>query len=111
MPNLPADAAIRSIETLLYSISNVLYLPVLLGIAALTLYMLVCFGTFGAEWRTPSVFWFVGGTDPDQYAKAKAAGRTADLPTNHSPHFAPVLHPTLQTGVETLVTAAAAWLT
>jgi metal-dependent amidase/aminoacylase/carboxypeptidase family protein len=69
------------------------------------------FGTFGAEWRTPSVFWFVGGTDPDQYAKAKAAGRTADLPTNHSPHFAPVLHPTLQTGVETLVTAAAAWLT
>ncbi|HWW70095.1 MAG TPA: MotA/TolQ/ExbB proton channel family protein, partial [Duganella sp.] len=50
MPNLPADAAIRSIETLLYSISNVLYLPVLLGIAALTLYMLVCFGTFGAEW-------------------------------------------------------------
>jgi hypothetical protein len=50
MPNLPADAAIRSIETLLYSISNVLYLPVLAGIAALTLYMLVCFGTFGAEW-------------------------------------------------------------
>jgi hippurate hydrolase len=69
------------------------------------------FGTFGAEWRAPSVFWFVGGTDPDQYAKAKAAGRTADLPTNHSPHFAPVLHPTLQTGVETLVTAAAEWLT
>lgn len=50
MPNLPADAAIRAIETLLYSISNVLYLPVLLAIAALTLYMLVCFGTFGAEW-------------------------------------------------------------
>ena len=69
------------------------------------------FGTFGAAWHAPSVFWFVGGTDPDQYAKAKAAGRTADLPTNHSPHFAPVLHPTLETGVETLVTAAAAWLT
>jgi amidohydrolase len=69
------------------------------------------FGTFGAEWHVPSVFWFVGGTDPDEYARAKAAGRTADLPTNHSPHFAPVLHPTLQTGVETLVTAAGAWLT
>jgi amidohydrolase len=69
------------------------------------------FGTFGAEWHVPSVFWFVGGTDPDEYAKAKAAGRTADLPTNHSPHFAPVLHPTLETGVETLVTAAGAWLT
>jgi hypothetical protein len=50
MFNLPTDAAIRSIETLLYSISNVLYLPVLLGIAALVLHMLVCFGTFCAEW-------------------------------------------------------------
>ncbi|HEU4698428.1 MAG TPA: M20 family metallopeptidase [Gemmatimonadales bacterium] len=69
------------------------------------------FGTFGATWHAPSVFWFVGGTDPDEYAKAKAAGRTADLPTNHSPHFAPVLHPTLETGVEALVTAAGAWLT
>jgi hypothetical protein len=50
MQNLPVDAAIHSIETLLYSISNVLYLPVLLGIAALVLHMLVCFGTFTAEW-------------------------------------------------------------
>ncbi len=50
MPNLPSDTAIHSIETLLYSISNVLYLPVLLGIAALTLYMLVCLGTLVAEW-------------------------------------------------------------
>ncbi|MGH8270125.1 MAG: amidohydrolase, partial [Steroidobacteraceae bacterium] len=33
------------------------------------------FGSFGAEWHVPSVFWFVGGTDPDTYARAKAAGR------------------------------------
>jgi biopolymer transport protein ExbB/TolQ len=50
MFNLSTGTAIGSIETLLYSISNVLYLPVLLGIAALVLHMLVCFGTFGAEW-------------------------------------------------------------
>ncbi|TFW19161.1 MotA/TolQ/ExbB proton channel family protein [Duganella callida] len=50
MPTLPTDAAIHSLETLLYSISNVMYLPVLLGIAALVLHMLLCFGTFGAEW-------------------------------------------------------------
>ena len=68
------------------------------------------FGTFGTAWQMPSVFWFVGGTDPDEYAKAKAAGRLADLPTNHNPRFAPVLHPTLEAGVETLVTAAGAWL-
>jgi hippurate hydrolase len=69
------------------------------------------FGTFGTAWQVPSVFWFVGGTDPDAYAQAKAAGRLAELPTNHNPHFAPVLHPTLETGVETMVAAAGAWLT
>jgi hypothetical protein len=52
----------------------------------------------------------VGGTDPNTYAKAKEAGRINELPVNHSPHFAPVIHPTLQTGVETLVVAAQAWL-
>ena len=68
------------------------------------------FGSFGAEWHSPSVFWFVGGTDPDVYAKAKAAGRLGELPTNHNPRFAPVIHPTLETGVEALVVAAEAWL-
>ena len=65
---------------------------------------------FGAEWHVPSVFWFVGGTDPGTYAKAKAAGRLNELPVNHSPHFAPVIHPTLRTGVEALVVGSLAWL-
>jgi len=68
------------------------------------------FGSFGTEWHVPSVFWFVGGTDPDTYAKAKEAGRINDLPVNHSPLFAPVIHPTLRTGVEALVVATRAWL-
>jgi hippurate hydrolase len=68
------------------------------------------FGSFGSEWRVPSVFWFVGGTDPDTYAKAKAANRLNELPVNHSPKFAPVLEPTLPMGVETLVVASRAWL-
>jgi hypothetical protein len=67
------------------------------------------FGSFGTEWHVPSVFWFVGGTDPDVYAKAKKTGRLNELPVNHSPLFAPVIHPTLQTGVETLVVAAQSW--
>jgi hippurate hydrolase len=68
------------------------------------------FGSFGTEWGVPSVFWFVGGTDPDTYAKAKAANRLNDIPTNHNPKFLPVLHPTLEAGVETLVVASRAWL-
>jgi len=68
------------------------------------------FGSFGSEWGAPSVFWFVGGTDPDVYAKAKQENRLNELPVNHSPKFAPVIHPTFQTGVEALVIAARAWL-
>lgn len=68
------------------------------------------FGCFGTAWQIPSVFWFVGGTDLQTYAKAKAAGNLNELPVNHSPKFAPVLHPTLQTGIEALVVGAMAWL-
>jgi hippurate hydrolase len=67
------------------------------------------FGCFGTEWHAPSVFWFVGGTDPGIYEKAKKEGRVNELPVNHSPKFVPVLHPTLRTGVEAMVTAAMAW--
>jgi hippurate hydrolase len=68
------------------------------------------FGSFGTEWHAPSVFWFVGGTDPATYAKAKADNRLNELPVNHSPKFAPVIHPTLRIGVEALVVATRAWL-
>jgi hippurate hydrolase len=68
------------------------------------------FGSFGAGWHAPSVFWFVGGTDAALYAKAKEEGRLGELPTNHNPRFAPVIHPTLETGVEAMVAAARAWL-
>ena len=68
------------------------------------------FGSFGSEWHSASVFWFVGGTDPEVYAKAKGANRLNELPVNHSPKFAPIIHPTLRTGIETLVVATRAWL-
>ena len=68
------------------------------------------FGCFGTAWEVPSVFWFVGGTDPDVYAKAKAEDRINELPVNHNPAFAPVIHPTLETGIEAMTVAALAWL-
>lgn len=58
---------------------------------------------FGA----PYCYWFIGGADPEKYGAAQAAGRVLeDIPVNHSPFFAPVPQPTLDTGVEALVTAA-----
>lgn len=68
------------------------------------------FGCFGTAWKVPSVFWFVAGNDPKSYARAKSQGTLNDLPVNHSPKFAPVLHPTLETGVEALVVGALEWL-
>jgi hippurate hydrolase len=65
------------------------------------------FGSFGTQWGVPSVFWYVGGTDPELYRAAQAAGRVAqDVPTNHNAKFAPVIHPTLETGVQAITTAA-----
>jgi len=65
------------------------------------------FGSFGTEWGVPSVFWYVGGTDPDLYRKAEQVGRVAqDIPTNHSLSFVPVIHPTIETGVQAMVAAA-----
>lgn len=55
----------------------------------------------------PIVFWLLGGWDPVAFQAAVLAGTTdQDIPSNHSPRFAPVPHPTLETGVEALVVAA-----
>lgn len=68
------------------------------------------FGCFGTEWHVPAVYWFFGGDDPAVYAEAKKNGTLSSLPTNHNPAFAPVIHPTLETGVKALVVAADVWL-
>lgn len=66
------------------------------------------FGLFGTAWNVPSVFWWVGGSDPQKVAAAQAGG--PPLPVNHSPYFAPVIHPSLKMGVEAMLAAAYGWL-
>jgi amidohydrolase len=69
------------------------------------------FGRFAARGGFPSTFWFVGGADADKWGEAFAAGRLAeDIPSNHSPYFAPVQEPTLSTGIEAMITATMCWL-
>jgi hippurate hydrolase len=61
--------------------------------------------------NVPYTYWGIGGIDPAAYQAAKTAGRIAqDIPTNHSPNFAPVLQPTLDTGTQAMTVAALAWL-
>lgn len=68
------------------------------------------FSIFGRSWNVPYVFWFVGGTDPEVYLNARKNNKINSLPSNHSPKFYPVLHPTLKTGLQAMVTAALTWL-
>ncbi|MCL2535595.1 MAG: amidohydrolase [Nocardiaceae bacterium] len=67
-------------------------------------------GAFATASGAPLCFWFFGGADPEIFTKAAASGTAPDLPPNHSPHYAPVIEPTITTGVAALVTAAREWL-
>jgi amidohydrolase len=64
----------------------------------------------------PCVYWLLGGADPAAFADlelddvAAVVGRVDEQPANHSPRFAPVIEPTLTTGVRALVAAAREWL-
>ncbi|KAF8866649.1 metal-dependent amidase/aminoacylase/carboxypeptidase [Acephala macrosclerotiorum] len=54
----------------------------------------------------PYCYWTFGGTDPELWKDARKRGALDELPSNHSPYFAPVIQPTLETGAEALVVAA-----
>lgn len=61
----------------------------------------------------PLVFWFLGGADPALSSSrdwSENGRMPEDIPSNHSPYFAPSIQPTLSLGVEALVTAARAYL-
>ncbi|MEA5080653.1 MAG: M20 family metallopeptidase [Dysgonamonadaceae bacterium] len=68
------------------------------------------FSNFGRNWKVPYVFWFIGGTDAKIYLEAKKHNQLNAIPSNHSPKFAPVINPTLKTGLQAMMTAALVWL-
>ena len=49
------------------------------------------------EQGVPSLYFSLGGADPQKYAEAKASG--VPLPSNHSPLFAPDVEPALHAGI------------
>ncbi|XRQ10226.1 amidohydrolase [Actinomadura welshii] len=64
------------------------------------------FSVIPAALGAPYTYWGLGGIDMD--GADMDAGN--DAPVNHSPAFAPVVQPTLDTGTQALVVAALAWL-
>ena len=71
-------------------------------------------GVLATAAGAPCVFWLLGGGDPAPFADATSAAEMMDvlrdLPSNHSPHYAPVIEPTLDIGIAALVNAAETWL-
>lgn len=69
------------------------------------------FGVFADAAGVPGCYWIFGGVEPERYLAAMADG-TADraFPANHSPRFAPLPEPTIDTGVTAMVSAALGWL-
>ncbi len=69
------------------------------------------FGIFGTASGAPACYWVFGGVDAAAYLAAAQAGTVdRDVPSNHSPFFAPLVEPTIDTGVSALVCAALTWL-
>ncbi len=68
------------------------------------------FSVLPDAWGVPYTYWGFGAFDADEWARAEEEGTTDAFPSNHSAHFAPVLQPTLDTGVRAMVAAAMAWL-
>lgn len=63
------------------------------------------FGEFGqVEPKIPSMIYWLGAVNPDDYASAKKNDET--LPSLHSPTFLPDYKPTIDTGVATMTAAA-----
>ncbi|WP_067473628.1 amidohydrolase [Actinomadura hibisca] len=71
-------------------------------------------GIFADAAGVPCVYWLLGGADPQAFAGAQdmqALERIVQsLPSNHSPQYAPVIEPTLTTGINALVSAARTWM-
>ena len=64
------------------------------------------FSNLPEAWDAPYCFWGLGAFDPHEWAAAELAGTHHEVfPDNHSPLFAPVVQPMLDTGVRAMVAA------
>ncbi|KAI4258895.1 MAG: hypothetical protein LQ352_001008 [Teloschistes flavicans] len=69
------------------------------------------YSILGSSQNRPCCFWAFGGVEEGVWDEAEKQGRLMqDIAVNHSPFFAPVLQPTLETGVDALCLGALTFL-
>ncbi|WP_439030869.1 amidohydrolase [Gordonia terrae] len=68
-------------------------------------------GILATSCDAPLSYWLLGGADPSLFTTGDMTDPALlTVPSNHSPHYAPVIDPTLPIGVRALVHAARSWL-
>jgi hippurate hydrolase len=68
-------------------------------------------GEFATAAGVPCCYWLFGGVEQADFMAAEQKGtRDVDIPSNHSPLFAPLPEQTIDTGVSAMVGAALGWL-
>jgi hippurate hydrolase len=68
-------------------------------------------GVLATSAGAPLSYWLLGGADPSLFTTGDMTDPALlTVPSNHSPHYAPALDPTLGIGVTALVTAVRTWL-
>ncbi|KAJ5190908.1 uncharacterized protein N7498_009893 [Penicillium cinerascens] len=60
--------------------------------------------------QTSYVMWIFGDIDAETWDDAAVNDMVNELPSNHSPYFAPAIQPTLRTGVDALALGALTFL-
>jgi amidohydrolase len=60
------------------------------------------FGAFGLQQSIPAVMFWLGAVDPAKMKQSRETG--SQLPSLHSPFFAPAPEPTLRTGIKAMTT-------
>lgn len=67
------------------------------------------FSVLAASQGRPCAFWHWGGIDETLWGQKLKEGRVHDIPANHTARFAPVIQPTMRTGIDALCVAALAF--
>jgi amidohydrolase len=67
-------------------------------------------GILASAIDVPLVFWLIGIADPELFDPEHPERIPAEVPPHHSPKFAPVAQPSLETGVRAFVDVSLEWL-
>jgi metal-dependent amidase/aminoacylase/carboxypeptidase family protein len=67
------------------------------------------FSVLATSQGRPSAFWHWGGIEEGLWDQRLKEGKIDDIPANHTARFAPVIQPTMRTGIHALCVAALAF--